>query len=72
MLDTRKPAVVIIEAFCPACDQRWAESPDLAILIRSALEHTGQTGHVVVFNGATEIPMADPDTRGGAVESNAL
>src|SRR5437660_9914505 len=63
-------ASILVEAYCPACERRWEESAELFTVLQAAAEHTSCAGHVVVFNGATEMPKAGAETNNPAQASN--
>jgi hypothetical protein len=56
-VSARKQATrLVIEAYCPACNLGWDKSYGAFTVLQSAVGHTTKTGHVVVLNGASELP----------------
>ena len=63
-------ARMVVEAYCPACERRWEESAEPLTILQAAAEHSSGTGHVVVLNGAAEMPQAGAETNNPAQPSN--
>jgi hypothetical protein len=56
----RQPRLVI-EAECPTCGPLADGHTDGLSVVRFALSHTAETGHIVILNGTTDIPEAAGD-----------
>jgi hypothetical protein len=57
-MKTQRLARLVIEAECTTCGRVGDEADGMSI-VQLALEHTVATGHVVILNGTTDVPVAD-------------
>jgi hypothetical protein len=52
---------LVVEAECPTCGPLADDHTDGSSVVRFALSHSAETGHIVILNGTTDIPEVAGD-----------